>query len=114
LLPPAACRLEFGARDASAKLGQFRTLRDGGLDCSPKLRVRLIFSLLTGSHQQQFTSLPVKLDVAPALAVGIRDGERFINEPKPCHDPSGPTVEPGEQAKVVRNAQSSIGSPEIL
>jgi hypothetical protein len=70
----------------SFALGQLRTLRDVGLDCSLELRVRLIFSLLTGRHQLQFTSLPMKLDLAPALAVGIRDGARFINEPKPCCD----------------------------
>src|SRR5262249_34985522 len=79
-----------------------------------ELGVSLIFGLISGSLQQQFTALPVKLDIAPTLLVCVRDSNRLINELKPGCGVSGLAVESGEQSKMVRKAKSSVGSPEIF
>src|SRR5208282_5339754 len=52
LLSSAACRVESSSRDARPKLGQLRSLGNGGFYSSLELRVRLIFSLLPGRKQQ--------------------------------------------------------------
>jgi hypothetical protein len=58
-------------------------------DRSLELHVRAIFGLFSGRHQQQFAALPVKLDIAPALATCVRDSKRVFSESKPSRDPCG-------------------------
>ena len=114
-LPPlAACRQEFGACDARAKLGQFRSLGRRNFNRSLELLVGPSFSVMTGGQQQQLTALPVKLGITSALIVLSRNGYRFINEPKPVQSSSGAAMEHGPQSKMVRNPKGSVAPPELL
>ena len=56
----------------------------------------------------------MKLGAAPAFAICVRYSERFINDPKPDRELSGFTMQLGEQSKMVRDAKSGVGTPEIL